>query len=75
VEPSPISHAYNPSYLGGRDQEDCGSKPAQANRSWDPMSKKKKKNTTKRSSGVAQDVGPESKPQYCKKKKKGIVWL
>jgi hypothetical protein len=24
------AHAYNPSYSGGRDQEDCGSKPAHA---------------------------------------------
>jgi hypothetical protein len=23
-----VAHAYNPSYPGGRDQEDCGSKPA-----------------------------------------------
>jgi hypothetical protein len=26
-----VAHAYNPSYSGGRDQEDRGSKPAQAN--------------------------------------------
>jgi hypothetical protein len=26
-----MAHAYNPSYSGGRDQEDHGSKPAQAN--------------------------------------------
>jgi hypothetical protein len=25
----PVTHAYNPSYSGGRDQEDYGSKPAQ----------------------------------------------
>jgi hypothetical protein len=24
----PMAHAYNPSYLGGRVQEDCGLKPA-----------------------------------------------
>jgi hypothetical protein len=24
----PVAHAYNPSYSGGRDQEDHGSKPA-----------------------------------------------
>jgi hypothetical protein len=28
-----VAHAYNPSYSGGRDQEDGGSKPAQANSS------------------------------------------
>jgi hypothetical protein len=33
-------HACNPSYSGGRDQEDHGSKPAGANRSRDPVSKK-----------------------------------
>jgi hypothetical protein len=27
----PVTHACNPSYSGGRDQEDCSSKPAQAN--------------------------------------------
>jgi hypothetical protein len=29
----PLADAYNPSYLGGRDQEDHGLKPAQANSS------------------------------------------
>jgi hypothetical protein len=29
-----------------------------------------KKPITKRAGGVAQGVGPEFKPQYCKKKKK-----
>jgi hypothetical protein len=33
------AHAYNPSYSGGRDQEDHGSKPGQANSSRDPISK------------------------------------
>jgi hypothetical protein len=28
-----VAHAYNPSYSGGRDQEDHGSKPAWANSS------------------------------------------
>jgi hypothetical protein len=28
-----VAHACNPSYSGGRDQEDLGSKPAQANSS------------------------------------------
>jgi hypothetical protein len=26
-----LAHAYNPSYSGGKDQEDGGSKPARAN--------------------------------------------
>jgi hypothetical protein len=33
--------ACNPSYSGGRDQEDRGLKPAQAKSSRDPISKKK----------------------------------
>jgi hypothetical protein len=28
--PKNMEHVYNPSYSGGRDQEDLGSKPAQA---------------------------------------------
>jgi hypothetical protein len=28
----PVAQAYNPSYSGGRDQEDHGLKPAQENR-------------------------------------------
>jgi hypothetical protein len=35
-----VAHACNLSYSGGRDQEDCGSKPAQENSSKDPVSKK-----------------------------------
>jgi hypothetical protein len=51
-------HDYNPSYSGGRDQEDHGSKPV-----W------KKKNHKNRAGEVARYVGPEFKPQNCKKKK------
>jgi hypothetical protein len=51
----PVAHAYNPSYTGGRDQEDRGSKPDWANSSWDPILKKiHHKN---RAGGVAQGVG------------------
>jgi hypothetical protein len=35
----PVAHTYNPSYSGGRDQEDHGLKPAQANISRDPVLK------------------------------------
>jgi hypothetical protein len=35
-----VAHTCNPSYSGGRDQEDHGSKPARANSSGDPTSKK-----------------------------------
>jgi hypothetical protein len=33
------TYIYIPSYSGGKDQEDCGSKPALANSSGDPISK------------------------------------
>jgi hypothetical protein len=56
---------YNPSYSGGRDQEDRGLKSAGANGSRDPISKKKKK-SQKRAGGVPQGVGSEFRPQYCK---------
>jgi hypothetical protein len=36
----PVAHAYNPSYSEGRDQEDCGSKPAWAKSSHDSILKK-----------------------------------
>jgi hypothetical protein len=32
-----VAHACNPSYTGGRDQEDLGSKPAWANSLRDPI--------------------------------------
>jgi ABC-type cobalt transport system substrate-binding protein len=51
-----VVHAYNPSYSGGRDQEDCGSISKIPN--------------TKRAGGAAQGVGPEFKPWYHKRKKK-----
>jgi hypothetical protein len=35
----PVAHTCHPSYSGGRDQEDHGSKPAWANSSRDPISK------------------------------------
>jgi hypothetical protein len=60
----PVAHACTPSYLGGRDQEDPSSKQTQANSLQDPISKIP---NTKRVDGVAQGVGQEFKPQYCKK--------
>jgi hypothetical protein len=33
------AHTCNPSYLGDWDGEGCGLRPAQANSSWDPISK------------------------------------
>jgi hypothetical protein len=34
-----VTHTYNPSYLGDRDQEDHSSKPARANSSQGPILK------------------------------------
>jgi hypothetical protein len=55
---APVAHACNPSYSGGRDQEDQGLKPAQANSSRDLTLKipntKKKKNRVVR---VSQESG------------------
>jgi hypothetical protein len=44
-------HTCNPSYMGGRDWKDCSLKPAQADRSQDPISEIP--NTKQGSSGVA----------------------
>jgi hypothetical protein len=41
-----VAHTCNPSSSGGRDQEDHGSKLAQANSFGNPISKKKKKKYT-----------------------------
>jgi hypothetical protein len=60
-----VSHAYNPSYTVGRDEEDYSSNPAWANSSQAPISKK---SSQKRAGGVAQGVGPEFKSQYHKKR-------
>jgi hypothetical protein len=65
-----VTYTCNPSYSGGRDQEDCGLKPA-----WGIVLKTLflKNPSHKRTGGVAQGVGSEFKPQYCgggKKRKK-----
>jgi hypothetical protein len=79
----PMTHAYNPSYSGGRDQEDCSSKSASGKIAWRHTywvcvggrgTKKKKKIA----GGVAQVVrvpplqawDPEFKPQCCQKTKR-----
>jgi mRNA-degrading endonuclease RelE of RelBE toxin-antitoxin system len=63
-----VAHTCNPSYSGGRDQEDRCLKPPQANSSARfYLEKTLHKN---RAGGVAQSEGPEFKPQYHKKKKK-----
>jgi hypothetical protein len=48
-----VAHACNPSYSGGRDQEDQGSKPAGANSLQDPVSIK---SITKIAGGMALKV-------------------
>jgi hypothetical protein len=58
----------NPSYSGGRNQEDCSSKTAWAN-SFARLFVKKTHHQ-KRAGEVTQGVGPEFKLQYRKKKKK-----
>jgi hypothetical protein len=60
----PVAHTCNPNYSG--DQEDCGLKPAPANSSQNPISKK----PITKTGLVAQGKGPDFKPQYLKKKKK-----
>jgi hypothetical protein len=64
-----VAHACNPSYSGGRDQEDHGLKPAWANSLQDPISKTPSYTHKKRSGGVAQDVGPALKLKYHKNKR------
>jgi hypothetical protein len=62
-----VPPACNPSYSGGRDQENCCSKAAR-NSSKDSISKKPitKMKQNKKTGGEAQGVGPEFKPQYHK---------
>jgi hypothetical protein len=55
-KPGPVAHACNPSYSGGRDQEDHSLKPAQASSSRDPVLKKNLHR--KRAGEVAQGVDP-----------------
>jgi hypothetical protein len=62
-----VAHACNSSYSVGRDLEDHGLKPAQANSYVRPYLKKPF--TKNRAGEVAPDEGPEFKPQYRKKKK------
>jgi hypothetical protein len=59
-----VAHTCNPSNTAERDQENHSSKPTQVNSSQDPISKKI--HHKKRAGGVAQDLGPEFKPQYYK---------
>jgi hypothetical protein len=60
-----VAYAYNPGYSGGRDQEDCSLKTAQAN-NFETLSQKNP--SQKRAGGATWDVSSEFKPQYCKTK-------
>jgi hypothetical protein len=61
-----VAYIYNPSYSGGREQEGCGLKPPQGNRSQDLILKIP---ILKRAGGVAQGVDPEFKPSTTRKQK------
>jgi hypothetical protein len=58
-----VAPTCNPNYSGSRDQEDHGSKQTVR----ETLSRKNP--SQKRAGGVTQGVGPEFKPQYCKKNK------
>jgi hypothetical protein len=60
---APVAHTCNPSYSGGRDQDDDGLKPAWGNSSQDLIMKIP---ITKRAGREVQGENPEFKPQYCK---------
>jgi hypothetical protein len=63
-----VAHACNPSYSGGRDQEDHGLKPVQANSSQDPILK-----NTITKIGLVEWLKAKaliSNPRTAKKKKK-----
>jgi hypothetical protein len=72
-----VRHFCNPSYSGGRDQDDCGLKLAPSKQFIKTLSQKNP--SQKGAGGVAQNVGPEFKPQHHKKKKrrrrKGVILL
>jgi hypothetical protein len=58
-----VTHVCHPSYSGGRDPVDCGSKAGWANSAPDPTSEKT--HYKKRTGGVTEGVVPEFKPQYA----------
>jgi hypothetical protein len=63
-----VTHACNPNYSGGRNQEDCSSKPVWANSSQDPISKRPI--TKKRLVEWLKVEALSSSPSTAKKKKK-----
>jgi hypothetical protein len=63
-----VVHACTPSYSGGRDQENQGWKPAQANSSQDLISKKKRLMEWLKMKALS------SNPSNAKKKKERKKW-
>jgi hypothetical protein len=68
---APVTHVCNPSYSEGRDQEDHCSRLLQIV----CKTLSRKNPSQKRAGRVAHSVGPEFKPQYCKKKKEKKILL
>jgi hypothetical protein len=68
----PVAHTYNPSYSGGRDQEDHGLKPAGQIVCKTLSQKAFHKN---RAGGVAQGEGPEFNSSTTHSQKKVIMTL
>jgi hypothetical protein len=67
-----VAHTYNPHYSEGRDEEDHGLKPAQANTSQNPVLKNLSQNKTGR---VAQGEGPEFKPSKRRRREEEIIQM
>jgi hypothetical protein len=70
-----VAHACNPNYSGGRDQEDHGLKPAQANILGDSISKK-----THHKKGLVEwlkvlNLSSNSSTTHTKKSKLGGAYL
>jgi hypothetical protein len=66
---APVAHACNPSYWNGRDQENLGSRPAQADSLWDPISKMPDRVTQVVESLPSKHEALSSNPTTAKKKK------
>jgi hypothetical protein len=67
---APVAHAYNPSYSGGRNQEDHSSKPAPGKQATRPYLKKTftrqgwSSSATPPTTGVGEDAG-KKEPSYA----------
>jgi hypothetical protein len=72
-----VAHTCNPSYSGGRDQEDQGLKTAQANSSRDPILKKTitKKGLVEWLKVQALSLNPSTTKQINKQTNKTLITL